>query len=529
MSSPIKRTKRASIDDLPPELICELFKHLHLRDLAACSLVNKHWHSIYSSFKLDGLIVNQILHYDRSKWCHSDRKIEDKHLCHPKWFNHLAKKPLLSNLKHLALSCKSSEFDLNELNRFGQLVHLEIVIKNLEDNVNLVLPKLKVLVFHYVQCQRCSLLVDCPELSLFDYRGEPAEGHLEMKHPETIKKLDADIVGSKLAQFQNVECLVARKFEVIDKATLQSLPRLKELHCNVSVESVAQSFDSRLRTLDRIKRTLRKFIDDLKVLRGSDFRFSFAGFQLTNPATLDAIDFGLKVYGDFEKMFAEYLYMKNYQLLDPDSTLDFINRIDYTRFTELTELTDRFMSNEPVEMTECLLQKFSAIKLVGTNGGAIEDANHFLAFLKSLRSLRSLQLENPELDQEFYDQLPASAPPLSYFRLDQDEEPELNFDFVGKFRNLSVIQIYQHLTLPPFKSLARHLRNLSEGCIHFRVNESRFYLIEKQRDSKVWKIIEFGEIFETENPEEIPNFLERFLRENPTGQSKQVPSFQFFR
>ena len=73
--------------------------------------------------------------------------------------------------------------------------------------VTLNLPKLKILVFYWFELSP-PLVVDCPMLSVLVYDGEYKET-VKLKHSETIRKLDTWMSGSKLAQFKNVECLVA--------------------------------------------------------------------------------------------------------------------------------------------------------------------------------------------------------------------------------------------------------------------------------------------------------------------------------
>ena len=107
-------------------MICELFKNLRLKDLAACSLVNKRWNSIYSGFRVHRLVIVESYFDHENKWYHSDRLIEDNEWCCSKVFNVLFASPLLSNLKYLALPNRRSEFDLNRLNSFDQLRQLEI-------------------------------------------------------------------------------------------------------------------------------------------------------------------------------------------------------------------------------------------------------------------------------------------------------------------------------------------------------------------------------------------------------------------
>lgn len=84
--------------------------------------------------------------------------------------------------------------------------------------------------------------IDCPELSSLIYNGHA--NLLHVKQPEMIRKLETSMSGSKLAPFRNVEHLVATQFEVISKATLQSLPEVKALLNN---ETIERTLDERFR------------------------------------------------------------------------------------------------------------------------------------------------------------------------------------------------------------------------------------------------------------------------------------------
>ena len=147
---------------------------------------------------------------------------------------------------------------------------------------------------------------------------------LEVKHPETIRKLETNMFGPKLARFKNIESLLTQKLEVISEATLLSLPRLKELHYSAPISELWRWNSSRAGRLARVKGALRNFLDDVKLLKGSDFKFTFAGFQLTK-VMLDQIDFGVKVIVSFprgirsecEVVSNEYVYTRNYHLIEP--------------------------------------------------------------------------------------------------------------------------------------------------------------------------------------------------------------------
>ena len=490
------------IENLPPEMICAVFEHLPPKDLAACSMVNKRWHSIHASFKLHRLVVTDYNpEFNFIKWQGSNEPIQEAEQCRSAMFLRLAEKPLLSKLKHLALSGYPFEFDFNELNRFQQLVHLEIYVASSSGEMHLNLPSLKVLAIHYND--HCALSVDCPELSTLLYFGEDA--NLEVKHPETIRKLTTGMVGAKLAKFKSVECLVTNQFEAISMGTLLALPRLRELHYNKDIKKEHWYYPSEIGTIDRMKRTVSEFVDEVKKLRGSDFQFTFFGFQLAN-VNVDQIDFGVCTdeFGR-ERVHNKCIYMKNYHLIEPGA-LHFIVRVDYTQL--LNSVTG--------EIPRCFFQKFTGIKEVEVHD-VVKDPDHLLWFLKSLRFLRRLRLVFAELNQEFYDQLPAAARSLVSLKVEDwmtESELQLNFDFMGEFTILSKLEIRQALSLNSATSIVRWLGGVKEASI--RVRTGRDLWIEKESDSTVWKIqrsvlpTRDSHLFETENPGELGIFLAGF-------------------
>ena len=401
MSSP------TNLDDLPPEMINELFKHLPVKDLATCAQVNKRWHSIYIAFKMDSLVVfgnedTGLFEFDFRHWSYPGRKVGDEELCRLRFFHHLANRPLLSELKHLALWDIRCEL-VSKVKRFKKLVHLEInevSFRSLNGRrANRILklnhPKLKVLVTHHLA--NCRLSIACPELNVLAYKENENVNLLEVKHPETIRKLETNMVGPKLSRFKRVECLVTREFKMINKTTVLSLPELKELHYNVAIGELFWKFQYAVGTLDKVEEALREFFEDKAVLNRPGFKLKFAGFRLSNFLMLDKIDFGVQVVESDgfkrEKVTDEYVYLKNYQLIEPGA-LHFIKTVDYSRLMDNGGIPD------------CFARKFSQVQCVRVRG-AVEDETNLLQFLRSLSWLRTLNVYHSFLSEElFYDKLP---------------------------------------------------------------------------------------------------------------------------
>ena len=421
-------------------------------------MVNKLWRSLYSAVRLHRLAVDA---YDRLDcelgiWSYPDRMIEEQELCKLKVFHRLIDQPLLSNLKHFAFC--GSEHCLEELNGFltgsRQLVQLELSLAFYgEVEVHLKLPRLKVLAFHKPNKQS-SLLLDCPELCVMLYQEDPEKNLLKMKHPETIRKLETNMFGEKLVPFKGVECLVSRgeTLEAIDRSSLRSLPRLKEFHYNEDISTVDR--DTSFGPIYELRRRLRKFLDDVRELKGTDFQFRFFGFRMSK-AMLDQIDFdGLLNYE------IEVLYMKNYKLIEPDGALSFIRSVDYSYLMSVTG-----------ELPSCFYKKFTGILDVQTYG-PIEDPNHLLLFLKLQILLRRLTLTRSGLGQAFYDQLPASARSLSMLFLNS-ENGQLNFSFIARFSRLEFLLMDAQLSWESLASLIACLDKLNKSCFSICLKDKK--------------------------------------------------------
>ena len=511
MSSSTKPT--TGIEDLPSEMISELFNYLPPKNLVASSMVNKRWNSIYAAFKVHKLFVDEDLKI--KKWYDTNQTVEEKCFCRPAMFRLLVEKPLLSNLKRLAIYKYNFEFDFDELNRFSQLVHLEIDIHTpySQKKLHLNLPKLKVLVFIGWN-EDYSISIDCPQLSTLVYQGEKKDANwLDLKHPETIRKLETCMTGPKLVPFKNVECMVTRGLRVISKTILQSLPALKELCYNQDISGMfeIESYHG-AGTVHRVKRTLSEFLDEAKKLKGSDFRFTFAGLQLTN-VNVNQIDFGVQydeTNGE-EYVHTEYVYMKYYHLIEP-GTLHFVNWINYTSLL-------RYVTGE---FPRCFSQKFTDVHSV--HAGQVQDVDHFLWFLKSLKSLRRLFLLKTGLGQEFYDQLPVSAHSLTKLEL-RDEHCE-NFDFVDQLSRLSDLIIEPTFSLESLPLLIKWLGRFEKGSFNVRLINKCVFNIRKCNFPEWTVSFEYRHVLlKSENPDEIANLFKALQEKQERKMKKKKKKF----
>ena len=456
-----------TINDLPPEMICELFEHLHPLDLLTCSRVNKRWNSLFRGFKVQRIALAEGFNFlgktHVNKWYNSNQKFKDSEICDGDLMVRLLKRPMLFDLKYLNISCqyllqRRARFDWkSRVNQCKNLIHLELSIAcTLLGVLKLYLPKLKVLAIDHRN--HVSLTIDCPNISVLGYGDETGDTDflLNLKHPETIRKLSTNMLAWKLARLGmiNVERLDTYRFGLIEKETLSMFPKLKEFHFNRPLDDLLLDYK-----IDRVKQTLNEFMEYVHRYKATDLKFWFVGFLL-NKTAIDAIDFGLWTEDEKEKVSLEYVYTKNYDLIDPDDSLECVHSLDYSYLMEVAG-----------EIPRCLL-KFKDIEVIRVVG-PVQDENHFLFFLKSLRLLEKLSLDHSyRFSQEFWNSLPASAPSLISLNVDnraveKTEEFQVNFDFIAKLSRLSNLNVKIPVSFECLKSLVRSFHKLAWGCVDF--------------------------------------------------------------
>ena len=289
------------------------------------------------------------------------------------------------------------------------------------------------------------------------------------------------------------------RLQVIDKSTLLSLPRLRELHFRLEIGD-SEFF--------RAQEQLKKFLSDVQFFRASrNFKFRFAGFDLSQTK-LDRMDFTVPVDEGILWAWAwkcMEFYLNNIDLIDPNEPVEFTMPINYTNL----------MRHFDGKLPSCFFQKFKGIELVLAD--KIEDVDHFLWFLKSLNSrnsMRMLYLKYSGLDQEFYDQLPAMGHSLDRLELIEPGETSLKFDFIHNLPRLSrLIFIFRGLpSLESMSSLVGAVDKRVWAVIYwFEKNKKDGLSFDKGRDSIVWKACanDDTEKFETEKVEELLDFFER--------------------
>lgn len=142
----------------------------------------------------------------------------------------------------------------------------------------------------------------------------------------------------------------------------------------------------------------------------------------------------------------------------------------------------------------------------------VQDEKHFLWFLKSLSSLRSLELSFSKFSQEFYAQLPALT--ISHLKLELPENsPKLNFDFIGQLSRLSYFFIIKQLCFESVTTLIRSIDKLGKGSFAFLMKEKGYQIkklkIDKLSNYEVCELTAVQEaVFEAESSDEVLAFFE---------------------
>lgn len=256
-----------SIVVLPPELITKIFKYMPLRDLIACSLVNKKWNLIYSGLAMRLFAFRHPQSDQFPFWYGTNHLILNTSLlCTPKMFRLLALKLMPPNIKYLSLAGVLPPPDLtgNMLGNFQSLVHLEVNFHRFIFVNRIEHPVLKVLALHCKNTQ--SIEIACPELRILKYGEREGPSLLTILNPQTVRHLETNMFGPKLSPFTRVETLVTRQVAAITLNTLTALRSLRQFKFNGKFNLNEQ--DAQIAKLD-----LTHFVRDAQRLQGT-FEFT---------------------------------------------------------------------------------------------------------------------------------------------------------------------------------------------------------------------------------------------------------------
>lgn len=503
----------ATFDDLPPEMVCAVLGRLSFGELTTNKRVCKRWNQLISSgIKVSRLFVDKKRKRPRTgrKWySHGTNETtvdEQLELCHPNLFALHYQKACLSKLKWLCINCELPKFDLNQLNSFGDLRHLEINLLVGSSDLHLKLPNLEVLSFGWINVE-ARLSVECPKLQCLHYDEDSSTDLLEMQYPESVRILNGSFHSNfldRLASFKNVEHLKSRSHLVLSEAVLLSLPKLRVLSYNDSVCKLLYSGGFALPQFgEQVKRILRTFLEKKQELRRFDLKVVLADIVLTEQV-LERMDLSVVNYSriaqfDSTMVSNEHLYLSCYDDLDEGRT-ELFRDLHYDLLMEVVR-----------EVPTDFFQRFPSITYLISGRRPIRDPQHLVWLVNNLGALRVLKLysNNGNLTQEFYDSL--EVPSLKSFELEEtSEEVELDFGFISSFKELTIFSVNQDLRMFSVASLICSLELLDQlDSGGFKFTKGKWFKIKRQASSGRYDLYEDFQKLRINNAElgKIVNFF----------------------
>ena len=365
---------------------------------------------------------------------------------------HLLRNPLfkVEHLKRLEIYCLATDhrsYGITD-DHINSLIHLEelriafrfhrtfaVHLKSTNvQNINwrLTLPKLKIfdLQMRVVKGSH-SLNVDAPRLhSLMLFDGQN-DCEFEIDHPASVKSLYVDKFRQNLLRFENVEELtIGRRFDG-EQDLLSAFPQLRTLRI-----TAASRKNFSYKRLAAIQREVRS--------NGRDLQIICYGIQLIDGHEFDGFDFERDVFEGYnnEKLFVDSI-VQNFDKTEDNLSRTLYAKLDFhyiKRFAYENLANCLKMCKIPAGL---MFKKFETLtKLEATS--EIKNPKQLANFLAGCKFLGKLHLNNTELPQEFYDELP-SITSLYDLEVRGAQCQDLNFRFVSRMFRLRRLWSDQHL------------------------------------------------------------------------------------
>lgn len=467
------------ITGLPIELYQSILEFLHLPDVLRLRLVSKFFREVVREFRVyeieflglygGGFVerssVDLFNHgYGMSRWFDSYSSIQIRSsavndfknfiptnlLDHRK--QHLLAEPLFNirGLKKLKVGFLVGPFYLSDTH-INQLTHLEELqicfrqdysaqnVKPLVDpkfricpfspmlSWKLSLPKLKVLHLQRSTMWPFNLQVVAPRLHSFGLHFDSMEDVFRFEHPESVRRLEVDLLWYEngLFSFFNLEELSVDNLLGGDEKVFSAFPRLKTLKLKLNNRNDREIISKTQISLDKY---LTRFVLD------RNLQIFCHGFRIADRQTIDRFfanfppsSFYYSRYPSENKPIAKFVkfFIENLEEIEDD--LNAPPLID-------CQMVYKWFGQEderPIPI-DLILAKFGRLQAISISS-KIKYPNRLLQFLAGCKRLGKLHIENAQLSQAFFDELP-SITSLCYLQI--YEFQALNFRFIHRMFRL---------------------------------------------------------------------------------------------
>ena len=428
------------IDQLPYLCLKRIFKHLSIKDLAKCRAVNRLFKFYAEDTALVELIaVESYWWVEREHWFLTNRPLNFDNEISWEALSCFKSSPFtLDQLKFLQICLWDADVNCELLNRFKQLVQLEICMPSEGHSTKtLDLPNLKVLWFY----QHGSYVLKTPKLEALKCQ---AVDRFQFDHPETIKQLECTRMSNQTTKFKNLKVLKCESLGIeLTAKPLSDWNELTELAIEHSGHSSGvdyEAFESwmvnLMRQRDALRRAVKIFLDDVSMV-------------------------DVNQLSEREFMPRHIFQFKNHRLLRRESYPEQRN----VCFNDLVDFG--------VELSSDFFVRFPAIGFILARGSIDPDA--FEYFLKNAKSVYSLELVGTSLDQSFFDRLPSINSQLTKLSMWDTSHLVTNFDFILQFKQLAAFSTDHQFN--SFEFVAKAYRQLYDLYhLYFRAGDEEVFV-----------------------------------------------------
>lgn len=474
----------SKLEDLETKIQLLILSYLDIKSLMQCRLLSKKFLKNVSLIRVESLfvILSSSSNFDSDYFSGSLRKYfyTNDLVCFSTslsasnmgFVDSIIIKSILSNLKRLRIEEQVTihrSFNIEHINQFTNLEHLEIALYNNKNNYVLRLNNLRIL-FIMSMSSAFNLVVDTPKLVALG--SEYSINYIEFLSPQKITYFstsDMCTLKPKIEFFLNLEYFFL-KFDVINEHCLPDFSafiHLKELHLNGVLP----------RVLD--------IIWDQRRSKNLSFEIYVSGFKVD---TVDDIDIFKDKLSAFENIIS-LRFTHNFSDLLPfnysrisDANPIHVSNINYNSLIKNfnNKIPNDFHKKVNVESVSVGLSK------------NIIDHKMFIKFLTKVKTITRLYIYNVPFSNEFYDNLGFNCPYLLHLTINYPNDTSPNSDFLLNFKKLRSIE----LNIPlPLDLVERIFNPKYFKLLKFKFNHQSIDLIRVDRGIQIKKLaIQFDDL-----------------------------------